>query len=379
MTQVAPNIYRYTTKSGIRYATRVQFRGKQTWAKGFLRAAQAKAHLLEVQVGSVDAKYFPDRVPAPALHAYGHTWLRACRLRGLRRSTLRSYTQNLNDHVLPMLGTRALNAITRQDIIALLRQKQDEGYSGNSVRLMIAPLSRLYSDAVDEGIVATNPCLRPGRLLQLRKKKRESIALSIEERDSLLSCYAEHKPEHYPLASMLFKAGLRIGEAIALERTDPDLSRSALLVRFTYSNGRLEPSTKNGRYRRIDLDRDLVLVLARHMERLNTVDPKGKLLFPGKKGGYLWERSWRRWVWEPMVKTSTIRRITPHSARHTYATHKLNEGCSIQWLSAQLGHSSIQITVDTYGHMAQKQKLQFELQPPVTGSHSAQQLQQASD
>jgi integrase len=58
-----------------------------------------------------------------------------------------------------------------------------------------------------------------------------------------------------------------------------------------------------------------------------------------------------------MVSRSGIRRITPHSARHTYATHKLEEECSIQWLSAQLGHSSIQITVDTYGHMAQRKKV----------------------
>ena len=103
---------------------------------------------------------------------------------------MRSYRQNLHDHVLPRLGGYLMDAITRQDIIGLLRQKQGDGYSGNSIRLMIAPLSRLMSDAIDEGIIEHNPCLRPGRILQLRARKREAIALSIEERDRLLSTFA---------------------------------------------------------------------------------------------------------------------------------------------------------------------------------------------
>lgn len=354
MNGIAPNLYRYSTKSGIRYATRVQIDGKQIWAKGFVKAQQAKDYLREIQVGRVDAKYFPDRVPAPALDDYAELWIKNCELRGLRRNTLRSYRQNLDDHVLPLLGDRALNAITRQDIIALLRQKQSEDYSGNSIRLMIAPLSRLLSDAIDEGLLLSNPCVRPGRILQLRQRKQEPIALTLTERDQLLYAFSQHKPDTFGLVCTLFMAGLRIGEAVALERTDPDLTHSALLVRFTYSNGHLEPSTKNGRYRRVEIDATLTNILARQLERLQTIDPKGTLLFPGQDGKYLWERSWRRWAWEKMVKVSGIRRVTPHSARHTYATDMLNQGRSLQWLSAQLGHSSIQITVDTYGHMAQR-------------------------
>lgn len=63
----APNLYKYKINAGYRYATRVQIQGKQIWQKGVLTATQAKEYLLEVQVGRVDAKYFPERIPAPAL------------------------------------------------------------------------------------------------------------------------------------------------------------------------------------------------------------------------------------------------------------------------------------------------------------------------
>ena len=74
-------------------------------------------------------------------------------------------------------------------------------------------------------------------------------------------------------------------------------------------------------------------------------------MFPGVSG-YLHLRSWRRWVWERILKAATLTRRGLHAIRHTYATQELEAGKSIIWVKHQLGHSSIQVTVDTYGHFS---------------------------
>jgi len=352
--QIAPNIYRYTTTAGRRYAVRYRLNGRRLWVKGFTSLDQARIYCLNKQTERTDAKHFPERVPALTLADYAPIWIKACTTRRLRHNTLRSYVQNLNDHVLPTLGNYPLNHILRKEIIALMRTKQAEDYSGHSIRLMIAPLSRLFSDAYDEGIVEANPCLRPGRILDVRKVRREIVALSASQRDTFLTTILQHHPDHYPMACVLFLAGLRIGEVMALERTDLRLAELELLVRFTFTNGRREPSTKNGRYRVIEIEERLAMVLAQHLERIQTIVPRSPLLFPGKQAMYLSERSWRRRIWDKMVHLAGVPRITPHCARHTYATLMLEAGKPIAWLSAQLGHSSISVTVDTYGHIRKR-------------------------
>ena len=58
---------------------------------------------------------------------------------------------------------------------------------------------------------------------------------------------------------------------------------------------------------------------------------------------------WRH-VWEPLLKKADVRHVRVHDARHTYASLMLRRGVPVAYVSRQLGHSSIQVTVDLYGH-----------------------------
>lgn len=357
MKQIEPNIYEYQTRKGTRYAARLVYNGRDHWAKGLLRKKDAADYLIDKRHEASLRRHLPHLLPAPTLDEYAETWIEQCTLRGIRPSTLRSYAQNLRDHIRPTLGPVPLDQITRQDIADLLQAKakarQKDGtpkYSRNSLRLMLAPLSRLYGDAYDHGLIREhNPCLRPGRLFKVEKRAKDLAAMTLREERAFLKAAKRHRPDDYALCCVLFWAGLRFGEAIALEQRDVDVRRRRIRVlRNVGDDGQLYP-TKTSRARQVEIARPLQAVLTRHVRSI-----KSGPLFPGVKGGYLNPRAWRRWVWDVIVEQAELSGWTPHSARHTYATRHLRAGCSLQWLSAQMGHSSIKVTVDTYGHLAQK-------------------------
>jgi integrase len=64
----------------------------------------------------------------------------------------------------------------------------------------------------------------------------------------------------------------------------------------------------------------------------------------------------RNRVWEPAVKAAGLRHVVMHSLRHTYASLLIQQGENPKYISEQMGHSSIQITMDRYGHLFPNQK-----------------------
>ena len=82
-----------------------------------------------------------------------------------------------------------------------------------------------------------------------------------------------------------------------------------------------------------------------------------EVLFPGNLGGtrrepsYMAENWLRYKLWFPMVEKAGLRRLDMHSVRHTYASRLIANGENLKYVQEQLGHASITITCDTYGHL----------------------------
>jgi integrase len=162
-------------------------------------------------------------------------------------------------------------------------------------------------------------------------------------------------PEWYALFLTLARTGLRIGEGLALQRDDVDLGRRTLWGRRTWTRGRLG-STKGGRSRAVDLSHQLVGALHDRMSvqeveatvRGEAVSP---WLFPSPSGSPSDDR-WVRWhIWRPLLRRAGLRYRGPHQLRHTYATLPIAAGAHPKSIQVQLGHASIQITMDVYGHL----------------------------
>ena len=142
-------------------------------------------------------------------------------------------------------------------------------------------------------------------------------------------------------------SGLRLGECLALRADNLEVRHCQYLVTETTRAGRVGPP-KSGR-RLVDLDATLVTKLEDHLKRMRQeAFAQGRL-----PGGYLFPGITQRLVKRAMegaCLADGLRRRNPHDLRHNYATLLLMDHYSPAYVQRQLGHSSITITVDTYGH-----------------------------
>jgi integrase len=170
------------------------------------------------------------------------------------------------------------------------------------------------------------------------------------------------------------KTGCRIGELTALTWGDLDLVEAVIRVRRSYTDGHLS-TPKNHERRDVDLTEDLVELLGAWWGELGKPDDS-TLVFPGETpSGYLSATTVLRRELYPAMKAAKVARVGPtgekrtfHSFRHTYAKRALENGRRITWLSRHLGHSSLKVTTDIYGHFERaERKKEAELMAGVFG------------
>jgi integrase len=185
-----------------------------------------------------------------------------------------------------------------------------------------------------------------------------------------LACYLAtmqvHYPQHYPYFLCLARTGMREGEALGLYWEDIQFGQDASdPYRFLHVQRTWDPvhhiynTPKNGHSRRVDLSQELRTVLldlrnqrfdAAVLQGSTTIPP---VVFCGRQGQPL-APTWLYQVHRRVCALAGLRGNRIHDLRHSYATIQLYEHhAPIQYVSEQLGHASIKITVDTYGHPRQ--------------------------
>jgi integrase len=144
---------------------------------------------------------------------------------------------------------------------------------------------------------------------------------------------------------------MRISELIGLQWNDIDFTAKTITVRRAVTHRRLE-TPKSDLERKIDLASELGSAL----ERLRTYRKEGWLkkgkpvpewVFCTDEGNYLNEFLFRMRKFYPLIKASKLRKFRIHDLRHTFASIHLQNGAPVNWVKEQMGHHSIQVTVDT--------------------------------
>jgi integrase len=188
-----------------------------------------------------------------------------------------------------------------------------------------------------------------------RKKDRKPITVfTPDEVEAILEKCQEYRPQWYPLFLMAFRAGLRLGECLALEWADINWRQGYVLVQRSFRNGRTPP-TKNGRPRRVDMTDQLQSVLKklqlkRREEALRLgMDEPLPIIF--HTDGKPTSQNTIRNIWKRLLAKCGLEYRKLHSARHTFASLLISRGESLAYVKELMGHSSIQITVDIYGHI----------------------------
>jgi len=318
---------------------------------------EAQERLAEIIRGLKVGSYNPTLAKTP-LEEYAPKWLQIKQAE-VKPSTLTSYEYALRVHILPDLGKHQLGKLTREVIKAFLGKKNKAGLSRDTVRVFHATLRALLEEAVESGIVPVNVARRAGKFVKGKADRGEKIQFF--SRDELALFLETAKTEalvYYPMFLCLARTGVRIGEAIGLQCGDLDFAGFGIEVRRNIVKGRVG-TPKNGRTRRVDMSQQLAQVLrgeianrkAQLLRLGKSADELGNLwLFQSGAGGPLDDSKIRKVLARLLVKARLPRRNL-HSLRHSFASLLIQNGESLAYVRDQLGHSSIQITVDTYGHL----------------------------
>ncbi len=302
--------------------------------------------------------------PGCTLRDYSKRWL-ATNTPEWKPRTLRSYRDTLQLHVLTFavgtgtLGDLRVSRVQKAHVRTLLAAKRAEGRARNSVRIIHATLRALLNDAVEDELLVTNPAgeLRAKdrrRLAGRTAARQEQIkALTGAQLDLFLG--AARGSALFPLYLTGARAGLRLGELVGLQLDDVRLPDRQADVRRSLGQDRSIGTPKSGCARSVDLSTQLAetlgaIVTGRKEEKLRRGwKEMPPWLFVTANGTPYSQRNVLRDFKATLKKAKLPMHFSPHSLRHTFASLHLLNGASVYYVSQQLGHASIKLTVDTYG------------------------------
>jgi integrase len=310
---------------------------------------------------------------------YGEWWLENCAKDEIKQSTYEEYSAVLKKHLYPAFGARLMSKIKRKDVRQLVADKRKAGFSRSTIRNILAPIRGMYNQAIDDEELQYNPAANVGRINKRRKhdggnwnvkETKKLNTLNKSEVSKLLKATSEHMPHYHPTMLCAFRSGMREGELIALKPMDVDFNGRFIEVRRTFYRGRITPP-KGNEPRRVDMSIQLTNTLdemigkrkadalTRELQKPLVERRKPEEVINAVMEGWLFttpintqlDPSNLRKIFHALLTKAELRRIRFHDARHTYATLLIEQGESLAYVKDQLGHSSIQITVDTYGHL----------------------------
>ena len=294
---------------------------------------------------------------------YSGKWMKRYAEVECKFSTMYGYRLLLKRHLVPEFGQLALGRVSREHVKDFAARLAGMGLSRNSVRRVISLLAEILNAALDDGLIDRNPATR---ILRSRKDKEEKFRpspLTPEEQTKLLNAARAHSLERYALFLVALRTGLRRGEVVALQwgdiqfgADDADLGKF-IEVRRNYVYCRFT-TPKSHKSRRVDMSpelhrtllelRDACLLRAFTEGKPNIAE---EFVFPSPSGGVLNPDTMFKDWFLPTLEAAGIRAVRFHDLRHTFGARLIAAGAPLNYVKEQLGHASIQITVDTYGHL----------------------------
>jgi len=344
----------------------VSYRGHR-WAKSLgpsKQRAEQIAREIEARLVLGDLGIFGEGKSAvPPFADYGRMWLRQYAEIDCKRSTVAGYRSILETRLVPVFGSVPLDQITRSQVKDFLSGLAKTGLSRNTLRNTLCTLRVILNQAIEDELVDCNPAARLGRFAKTEKPKFQATALIRQESEAFLASTREVCPEYFALFLTALRTGLRRGELVALRWGDIQFGSDEgdpnryILVQNNYV-ARHFTTPKSKKPRRVDLSRQLRGVLLELRDRrMLSAFAAGKpsildeLVFLSPEGSVLDPDNLVKRYFLPTIEHAGLRRFRFHDLRHTFGSLLMQGGASLTYVKEQMGHTSIQVTVDTYGHL----------------------------
>ncbi len=249
------------------------------------------------------------------------------KLRGFSKQTVKTYSlqnQLFLNHV-----KKDINEVNEQDIKDYFASLMDKNFSAKTISLKRAALKFMYDEILKKSIVNI---------------KTPKIARKLPEiltRDEVKSLIENAKSEKSKLLiELLYSSGIRVSECVNLKLTDLNLQEKTGWVR----------AGKGNKDRLLILSDSFITRLNSYMPRFNTNNP---YLFQTTKD-HISVRNVQKIIQRAARKAKINKRVSPHTLRHSMATHLLDQGTNIRLIQELLGHASLN-TTERYTHISSEQ------------------------
>ncbi len=353
ITKRGHNSYSIVINLGIDSATGKR---KQQWVSIKGTKKDAEKHLAEL-LNQIDTGSFIKPIKT-TLAEYLERWLKDYVWPSLAPRTAEGYEHIMCHHVIPVLGNMVLNKFKPENLQRYYSEKLSSGLSAQTVRHHHTALHKALHTAVEWGLLSRNiaDAVNPPRA--------QHTEMQTWNEDEVSHFLEIAKVSHYyALFYTALFTGMRRSEYLALRWSDLDLLLCQAYVNrslHVLKGGQVvyrSPKTAKGR-RMIALSPSMASVLREHYEKakleramLGVSLKDDDLVFCQPDGSPLLPNTVTH-AWIKLVRRTGQKSIRLHDARHTHASLMLKQGTHPKVVQERLGHAGIQITLDTYSHVA---------------------------
>jgi integrase len=268
-------------------------------------------------------------------------------------TTVASYRSTIV-HAKGAFGVRSVRTLGAEDIAGFNLLLREKGCSPSTRAKHLRVLGACLQAAVFYRYAESNPVRELPPAQRPRPERKEAAYFENDELPRLFRHL--HEEPYRTFCLMALKTGMRQGELLALRWCDVDLGEAVIRVRRSYTGGAVT-TPKNRERRDVDLITDVVDLLDRWCAGSSRSHPDDLVFHTAHGDHFLSPTILLRRQLYPALRRAQIPRIGPtqelrtfHSFRHTFAKRALENSAQITWLSRHLGHSTLKVTTDIYGH-----------------------------
>lgn len=268
--------------------------------------------------------------------------------RGLSENTIESYKRDLNAYITYFKknkNTINWDDIERRDIIQFLYSLKDAHKATATISRMIATIRLFHQFLIREKLTKNDPSLH---IETPKNEQKLPDILSIEDIDKLLDIVGE-KPlqlRNRAMLELMYATGLRVSELISLTLGDAHLTM-----------GFVQCTGKGSKERIIPIGNIAIAAIQTYIDygrqSLLKKDRKEMTLFVNQRGMGLTRQGFWKILKKEAQRAQIRRPLTPHTLRHSFATHLLENGADLRAVQEMLGHVDI-ATTQIYTHVSKK-------------------------
>ncbi|MGG4494142.1 tyrosine-type recombinase/integrase [Brevibacillus reuszeri] len=320
--------------------------------RGFRTKKEAEKAMAEAQAAVNKGEYLePSKM---AFRDYLNDWLKT--KRNLGEQTADLYDSYLRTHIVPSLGHIPLAKISALDIELFLDGLHKKGLAAATIKRIFSVVNAALNAAQLKDLVPKNVANKVEK--PQASRRRDLIVWEPEFVSSfLLTTYNDSR--YWIAIYLAVMTGMRQGEILGIRWSDIDFENKTVHIQQTVTKKRqIKSGAKTkGSVRSVALSPETLEMLREHRklilsERLkHGADYKNHdLVVCTQFGGPVTSRAIQK-VWDSFIKKTNAPKITFHDLRHTHASLLIKQGVHIKVISERLGHSSVSITLDLYGHL----------------------------